>query len=249
MSPEQVTLMSLPSSHFGRIDHLDDHHDFDDDSMANSESEIHDKYKDNPKEVEEFLTTTGTPLTYRDVRNLITEPKNIDTQMDNLLSKELLDLSLQDRNAINEEIHGVQTLAPEETPEMLTAALDDLSFEISMISDTQKVAYNKSQEISTTSYINTADFRLRFLRCDLFNANKAALRIVKFVDLLLEIFGDFALRRPIQMTDFKRDELQVFRLGLLQLLPYRDRSGRRIFASVGGFGLRTPLMTRVSLRI
>jgi hypothetical protein len=248
MSPDQVTLMSLPSSsHFGRADHLDDLNSADDDSMNVSESEVvHDKYSDNPKDFEEYLTTTGTPLTHRDVLNLRTEPKNIDTQMDDLLSKGLLGLSLQDRNAINEEIHGVQTLAPEETPEMLTAALDNLSVEISMISNTQKVAYNKSQEISTTSYINSADFRLRFLRCDLFDAKKAALRIVNFLDLLLEIFGDFALRRPIQMTDFNRDELQVFRLGLQQLLPYRDRSGRRIFASVGGFGLRTPLMTRVS---
>ena len=226
-------------------------------------SQLPPKYKDNPKDVEEFLlttTTTGTPLTYRDVRNFKNDnTQNIDTQMDDLLSKELLQLSFQDRNAIQDEIHGVQTLAPEETPDMIKAALDNLSIEISMISDSQKVAYNRSQEISSsstsstatstsssTSYINSPDFRLRFLRCDLFNAKKAALRIVNFVDLILEIFGDFALHRPIQMTDFNRDELQVFRIGLQQLLPYRDRSGRRIFACVGGFGLHTPLMTRVS---
>jgi len=147
---------------------------------------------------------------------------------------------------MNEEIHGVQTLASEETPEMLTAALDNLTAEISMIPI--KVAYDASQELTST-YVNTADFRLRLLRCHLFNAKKAASGMVLFLDVLLEIFGEFALRRPIQLTDFNREEMQVFRLGLQQLLPYRDRSGRRIYASVGGFGLTTPLLTRVKIII
>jgi hypothetical protein len=271
-------LPSSSSSHFGHDHdhrlHQHQHHDDDDDNDSDSDSDsMNDsnndndnnnnedndyKFKDNPKDVEEYLTTTTggistVPLTYRDVHNLRNEPKYIDTQMDDLLSKELLNLSLKDRNAINEEIHGVECLAIEETPDMLSIALDNLSIEISMLSDTQKIAYNKSQQhinISnnnkTSLYINTSDFRLRFLRCELFDCKKAALRMVNFLDLLLEIFGDFVLRRPIQITDFNRDEMQIFRLGLLQLLPYRDRSGRRIFASVGGFGLRTPLITRVS---
>lgn len=271
-------LPSSSSSHFGHDHdhrlHQHQHHDDDDDNDSDSDSDsMNDsnndndnnnnedndyKFKDNPKDVEEYLTTTTggistVPLTYRDVHNLRNEPKYIDTQMDDLLSKELLNLSLKDRNAINEEIHGVECLAIEETPDMLSIALDNLCTEISMLSDTQKIAYNKSQQhinISnnnkTSLYINTSDFRLRFLRCELFDCKKAALRMVNFLDLLLEIFGDFVLRRPIQITDFNRDEMQIFRLGLLQLLPYRDRSGRRIFASVGGFGLRTPLITRVS---
>lgn len=272
-------LPSSSSSHFGHDHdhrlhqhqhqhHDDDYDDSDSDSMNdsnndndndNNNNEDNDyKFKDNPKDVEEYLTTTTggistVPLTYRDVHNLRNEPKYIDTQMDDLLSKELLNLSLKDRNAINEEIHGVECLAIEETPDMLSIALDNLCTEISMLSDTQKIAYNKSQQhinisnnSKTSLYINTSDFRLRFLRCELFDCKKAALRMVNFLDLLLEIFGDFVLRRPIQITDFNRDEMQIFRLGLLQLLPYRDRSGRRIFASVGGFGLRTPLITRVS---
>lgn len=218
-------------------------HDFDGDDDDDSDS--NNRFDDNPKEVSEFLSSTGAPLTYTDVRNLTTEalPSNNEKIMDDFLSRELLQLSLQDRNTMNEEIHGVQTLASEETPEMLTAALDNLTAEISMIPI--KVAYDASQELTST-YVNTADFRLRLLRCHLFNAKKAASGMVLFLDVLLEIFGEFALRRPIQLTDFNREEMQVFRLGLQQLLPYRDRSGRRIYASVGGFGLTTPLLTRVS---
>ena len=43
--------------------------------------------------------------------------------VENTLSKELLKLSLNDRNAIEEEIHGVRCGAAEETPELLDRSL------------------------------------------------------------------------------------------------------------------------------
>ena len=45
--------------------------------------------------------------------------------IDDLLSSELLKLSLQDRNAINEEIHGVRCLALPETPALLETGLKE----------------------------------------------------------------------------------------------------------------------------
>ena len=204
-----------------------------------------DGYVDNPKEMEELLSESRLQLNYRDVRNLaVREDTTSSAQIDDLLSRELLEMSLQDRNAITEEIHGVQTLAPEETPEKLATALRDLQTEINKIPS--KVAFDRSQEFPNT-YVNSPEFRLRFLRCDLFEVKKAASRMVIFLDILSELFGDFALRRQVQMSDFSREEMQVFRIGYQQLLPYRDRSGRRIFASVGGFGMGAPLVTRVSL--
>jgi len=206
-----------------------------------------DGYVDNPKEMEELLSESRLQLNYRDVRNLaVREDTTSSAQIDDLLSRELLEMSLQDRNAITEEIHGVQTLAPEETPEKLATALRDLQTEINKIPS--KVAFDRSQEFPNT-YVNSPEFRLRFLRCDLFEVKKAASRMVIFLDILSELFGDFALRRQVQMSDFSREEMQVFRIGYQQLLPYRDRSGRRIFASVGGFGMGAPLVTRVKILI
>ena len=83
-----------------------------------------DGYVDNPKEMEELLSESRLQLNYRDVRNLaVREDTTSSAQIDDLLSRELLEMSLQDRNAITEEIHGVQTLAPEETPEKLATAV------------------------------------------------------------------------------------------------------------------------------
>jgi hypothetical protein len=214
--------------------------------------------------------------------------------VDELLSKEMLQLSVKDRNDIQEEIHGVKCLAVEETPELISKALKELSNEIDRhIPDSQKRAYlkslkpiiynnnnnnnirrhksnnsninnscsnsdteddpqpdtettsssssspssdnnnnndhnNKNDHNNNLSYIHGDDFKLRFLRCDLFDVKKAAKRLVTYLDLLVEIFGAYALKRPICLTDFSKEELRHMRKGLIQMLPYRDRSGRRI---------------------
>eukprot|EP00531_Pseudo-nitzschia_arenysensis_P004538 CAMPEP_0116145480 /NCGR_PEP_ID=MMETSP0329-20121206/16616_1 /TAXON_ID=697910 /ORGANISM="Pseudo-nitzschia arenysensis, Strain B593" /LENGTH=503 /DNA_ID=CAMNT_0003641089 /DNA_START=98 /DNA_END=1605 /DNA_ORIENTATION=- len=201
-----------------------------------------DGYVDNPTEVSGYLSRFPVDLNIQDL------PKIADKGgfVDDILSNELLQLSLQDRNAINEEIHGVQTFAREETPELLSKALEKMQTEIDMIPN--KNAYDRSQQVPNT-YVNSSEFRLRFLRCELFDERSAASKMVKFLDLLSELFGDFALRRQVQMSDFSREEMQAFRVGHQQLLPYRDRSGRRIFALVGGLGVTVPLVTRVKILV
>jgi len=53
----------------------------------------------------------------------------------------------------------------------------------------------------------------------------------------MELFGIYALYRPIRLSDFSEYELQKIRLGNLQLLPFRDRSGRRILSIVGNLAM------------
>ena len=164
--------------------------------------------------------------------------------VDELLSKELLQLSLKDRNDIQEEIHGVHCLAPEETPEMVNESLKKLATELDddvVLPSNQKQAYLQSQklETTTTTYINEQEFRLRFLRCELFDISKTAKRMAHFLDLVLELFGDFALERPIRLSDFTKAEMKYMRRARYQFLPYRDRSGRRIIIIFPGEALET----------
>ena len=198
-------------------------------------------------------------------------------ERDDIMSKELLQLSLKDRNDIQEEIHGVLCLAPVESPEMLQEALRKFSVELEEnIPANQKRAYLQSQHLllalqqkhesqsccsslplsspspspsspsspsSSSSppsccYINDDEFRLRFLRYELFDIPKAARRLCRFLDCILEYFGEDALRNPVGLlTDFSEDELQIVRKGNVQFLPYRDRAGRRILILVLGKGL------------
>ena len=124
--------------------------------------------------------------------------------LDDLIAEDFTNLSFQDRNAINEEMHGVSSLSPVETPAMVADAIHRLSLEIEAIG--HKPSYDRSQQWNSNSptmgidctqsiydynaetlsagthstYVNTLDFRLRFLRADLFDAKKAAKRLVKF---------------------------------------------------------------------
>jgi hypothetical protein len=56
-----------------------------------------------------------------------TEPAALtEDNMDSILARELRQLSLQDREAMNEEIHGVHTLAVRETPDFVAATLEEM---------------------------------------------------------------------------------------------------------------------------
>ncbi|VEU34422.1 unnamed protein product [Pseudo-nitzschia multistriata] len=160
--------------------------------------------------------------------------------VDELLSKELLQLSVGDRNDIQEEIHGVGCLAPEETPEFVERSLKELTLELEELMFSlpkfQTRGYQQSQ-LQPNTYVNEKEFRLRFLRCELFDIRKTAFRICEFLEWALILFGEYALQRPITLHDFSKDELKYFRQGYYQLLPSRDRSGRRIVVIIPGEGM------------
>jgi len=82
--------------------------------------------------------------------------------------------------------------------------------------------------------METNDFRLRFLRCELFDVPKAVVRFLNYLNLAYELFGEVALHRQIGIEDFTRREMRFVKKGFIQLLPYRDRAGRRVMAIMGG---------------
>jgi hypothetical protein len=161
--------------------------------------------------------------------------------IDSFLGNEMNRLSFQQRNDIQEEIHGVRNSAIEETPELIQEGLGQIIEEIWKLPASEKEAYVRAQELAQQqqrepSYTAKPDFFLRFLRTELWNAKKAAKRLVMFLDLLLELYGVYALQRPIQMADFTDTELKDIKCGQIQLLPFRDRSGRRVLAFVSNMG-------------
>ncbi len=152
------------------------------------------------------------------------DPKRIES----LLSKELMKLSFQDRTNITEEIHGVQSLAVNECSYIRDEGLTKLQYEIDHLPSSEKEAYALAQTLPVT-YVNDSDFRLRFLRADFFDACEAAKRMMGYLNLVLRLFGIEPLKRPLKTTDFKtKEEKSCLKGGVVQLLPYRDRSGRRV---------------------
>ena len=182
------------------------------------------------------ISSTPTPTTPPPppITSINTDSKN-GVDVDELLSKELMELSFNDRNNINEEIHGVQCLAPSEDledggdPLFVHNSLLKLQIELNTIPNTSelKIGYQKSQELllknktSTTSFVNTTEFRLKFLRCELYDVKKAAIRLCNYLNLVQEFFGDYALERSIKLSDFSKHEIQILRTGYYQLWPFR----------------------------
>eukprot|EP00534_Pseudo-nitzschia_fraudulenta_P009603 CAMPEP_0201169612 /NCGR_PEP_ID=MMETSP0851-20130426/80831_1 /ASSEMBLY_ACC=CAM_ASM_000631 /TAXON_ID=183588 /ORGANISM="Pseudo-nitzschia fraudulenta, Strain WWA7" /LENGTH=515 /DNA_ID=CAMNT_0047451421 /DNA_START=32 /DNA_END=1579 /DNA_ORIENTATION=- len=172
--------------------------------------------------------------------------------VDSLLSREMMALTVDDRNAINEEIHGVGTMAPDETSGLIESSLREFQKEVDAIRRVKnnKVVDDFESIDGNNKYVETDSFKLVFLRCELFDAKKAALRYLRYLDLLCDVFGTVALERPLNIAnDFTKDDIKWFRMGHYQLLPFRDRAGRRVFASVAdmGFALEDRMRLKIAL--
>ena len=180
--------------------------------------------------------------------------------VDQRMSEEQLKLPYLERNLIHEEIHGIATHLQKETPELLRSSLSQLSCELNeLVSLDYKNDVNPSEALSAgyllsrrgrstraRCYVNNANFRLRFLRTENFDAKKAAVRLMKFMNVMLQFFGADALYRPVKITDFTRSELKKMQAGWVQPLPFRDRSGRKVFVCSGNLGLSCDPLLRVS---
>jgi hypothetical protein len=144
-----------------------------------------------------------------------------------ILARELNQLSMEERELIYEEIHGVDKII-EETPEFVSERLAALDQELRKISF--KPAYEQAKKMSE-KYVTDRKFRLMFLRADYFDPNKAATRLVKFMEEKLKMFGPETLVRPLYLSDLNEDDRACLKAGALQALPVRDRAGRAILGN------------------
>jgi hypothetical protein len=164
------------------------------------------------------------------------------------LTQELNALSVQERDNILYDIHGVKydttdANAPndelDETPARLARALAEL--DALWRSQVQKEA-NTSLRLAVLQYqdrVSSTKFRLMFLRADDFDVPKTMQRIINHFDQQRYLFGEPKVGKKITLEDLKeyQDTWSVIESGPHQLLPSKDRSGRCvIFLSVAHAG-------------
>ena len=206
---------------------------------------------------------------------------------DDVFAKQFYSLPFKNRNDISEEIHGVQSMACEETPALIEHSLRQLSTELQNLplhyrriyqrasnprintagtrsndnnienvgietEDQMDFEFFSEQEtpaasLNTSScYVKSQNFQLAFLRCEFFDAKKAAIRMMDYLELVCDLYGEEALQRPLRVDDFQsKEEMDVLNAGHQQLLPFRDRSGRRVLFIHGDMNLpSSSLMAR-----
>jgi hypothetical protein len=212
-----------------------------------------------------WAQSTGTTVVamYTDENDVVMEPTFVSSMsgdafraispaeaqdVDAFMAHEINKLSFQERNLIQEEIHGVHSLAPQETPELLQSALDHLGKELyaHIMERAQFCSAHQNQQdlmfyqalstaLASSPYLKSVTFRLRFLRADLMDAKKAAVRLVGNLKLLCKYFGEIALQRPLRFKDLGELEQDVLRQGVYQILPSRDRAKRLIIFHHGAY--------------
>ena len=157
-------------------------------------------------------------------------------QLEKTWAKEIFDQPKDERESLLNELHGVSSRAVPESPGSIASALNLFQDAVDMfVPEYEKQAYHKACSMNST-YVHSVDFRLKFLRAELFHPRKAALRYVRNLDFLLDKFGDFALMRQLYISDLNSEEIKFFKKGFMQILPFRDRAGRRVVANLGSFG-------------
>jgi hypothetical protein len=128
-----------------------------------------------------------------------------------------MDFRLVDRTNVQEEIHGVYSMTPNETPRMIEESLRDFSHHLTHLPPEKAVAYRQALSLNS-QYVPDRDFRLKFIRADLYNIPRAVERFMAYLDMSFEHFGKDVLLRPILQNDLTKGECEVMRKGGLQIL-------------------------------
>ena len=147
---------------------------------------------------------------------------------DDFIASALKNLTLQEREKIYDDIHGVADVIAEE-PEFVEKCIRAIREELDRLrANHRHLALHLAESISP-AFVNNSKFLLRFLRAERFKPKQAAKRLAAFLELKLELFGAERLCEFLTLSDFDDDEIKALQKGFIQKFPERDRSGRAVF--------------------
>lgn len=139
------------------------------------------------------------------------------------LAKELNALSMNDREGIYHDIHGISEM--KETSELIEKSLNQIEHALNamQLNDAYRLAESMNKE-----YVQDRKYRLMFLRAEEFDASAAACRMNRFLQNKLDLFGIDKLCQDIKLKDLSASDLKCYQTGAIQILSRRDRAGRAV---------------------
>jgi hypothetical protein len=122
-------------------------------------------------------------------------------------------------------------LHPVETPELISSKQKEFQFELDKLLNStcqdDKALLEEAQ--SKCEEATKPEFILMFLRCEVFNADKAAVRYVSYWKKRKEVFGDEKWTQPLTVSNLSAEQVKCFHTGVFALLDgVHDSVGRSI---------------------
>lgn len=142
-----------------------------------------------------------------------------------LIASEMNNLTLDERKAIYDDVHGVNITRQEETPEAVANWLKEFKDAVRKIR--YKPEYEKAAFLNP-DYVLDPKIALMFLRSEDYNPRKAARRIVNHYKHKMDLFGIDKLARPITFDDLDKEDRDAALTGFYQKLYLPDQSGRPV---------------------
>jgi len=127
-----------------------------------------------------------------------------------------------------EDIYG--QVIPNETSDLISTSLEKLDEELQRIPNVEKVAWNMAIE-RCPELINN-DFKLKFLRCEIFDVSLAAKRIVKYWEKRFELFTETNAFKPLKLGEdgafTNEHDDEGLKSKLIRIPGTTDQTGRPI---------------------
>jgi len=138
-------------------------------------------------------------------------------------------MSSEERWRAAQDVYGQEDVVMEETPEFVTLKLERFEEELDAVPE--KEAYELAL-FTNQEYVESADFRLMFLRADRFDERAASRRMVKYWNRKIELFGTDRAFRPIFFSlDLNKMDKAALEKGGFRIMPRLDEAGRPILLS------------------
>jgi len=164
--------------------------------------------------------------------------ENIQEIVNAMIASELNGLTSTERATILNDLHGVGDSAPEERNScLIDMKLREMDFALRSIpvetvfEEAQRLCHGKAN-----CYVNDPAFRIRFLRAARYNVDDAVTRMIGNLKAIRDICGQEGLTRPIHLSDMmleKGSGIFLYSGNCFQVMPFRDRLGRRIIVRSG----------------
>lgn len=144
--------------------------------------------------------------------------------IDALIANEMNRMSLEEREKVLDEIHGIVQIE-EEDVDTMDSCLKKIEYHLQNIKS--NTAYALAEAMSR-KYVSSRRLRMMFLRADRYNSEDAAERMIRFFDLKESLFGVHKLVKDITLDDLDENDIECLKSGCYQISPLKDMAGRTI---------------------